>query len=58
MDNKENKEYIIKNCTKEETNILLNSNINCYPDDIFSNDICIYGTIKDVEKALKLIKRS
>ena len=50
-------EYVIENCTKEEIDKLEQSDINWYPDDIMTSDICIYGTEEDVDKALRIIGR-
>ncbi len=51
-------EYIIENCTKEEIDKLEQiENIDWYPDDIMSSDVCIYGTQQDVERVLKAIGR-
>ena len=52
------KEFIIENCTAEEIDKLYQaSDIDWYPDNIESRDVCIYGTHNDVDKALKLIGR-
>lgn len=50
-------EYIIENITKEELDLLEKSDLDWYPDDLMSDDVCIYGTEKDVQKALKIIGR-
>lgn len=36
---------------------LQKSDLDWYPDDLMSSDVCIYGTEKDVRKALKIIGR-
>lgn len=51
------KEYIIENCTKEEINKLQESDLEWYLDDLMSDDICIYGTEKDINMALKIMGR-
>ncbi|MCM1121173.1 MAG: hypothetical protein NC416_01180 [Eubacterium sp.] len=48
-------EYVIDNLTNEEIDKLQKSNLDWYPDDLISSDVCICGTEKDVEKALKII---
>ena len=50
-------EYIIENCTKEEIDKLEQSDLDWYPDDIMSSDVCIYGTENDIKKAMKIIGR-
>lgn len=50
-------EYIIENCTNAEIDALEKSDLDWYPDDIMSSDVCIYGTENDVKKALKIIGR-
>jgi hypothetical protein len=50
-------EWIIENCTESEINILVNSDIEWYPDNLESSDVCVYGTKDDIENALKLIGR-
>ena len=50
-------EYIIENLSKEEIDKLQESDLDWYPDDLMSSDVCIYGTEKDVKKALKIIGR-
>lgn len=50
-------EYIIENCTEEEINKLEQTDLEWYPDDLMGSDVCIYGTEKDVEQALKVMGR-
>lgn len=50
-------EYIIENLSGEEIDKLQKSDLDWYPDDLMSSDVCIYGTEKDVRKALKIIGR-
>ena len=50
-------EYIIENCTKEEIDKLEQSDLDWYPDDIISSDVCIYGTESDIQRAMKIIGR-
>lgn len=50
-------EFVIENCTKTEIDKLEQSDLDWYPDDIMSSDVCIYGTKSDVERALRLIGR-
>lgn len=50
-------EYIIENCTKEEIDKLEQSDLDWYPDDLMSSDVCIYGTKSDIQKALEIIGR-
>ena len=50
-------EWIIENCTTEEICRLEQSDINWYPDDLMTSDVCVYGTIDDVEKAMEIIGR-
>lgn len=52
-------EYLIVNCTQEEIDKLnkADTNIDWYPDDITSNDVCVYGTSSDLQEALKIIGR-
>ena len=50
-------EYILENCTTEEIDKLEKSDIEWYPDELTGNDVCIYGTTEDFEKALKIIGR-
>jgi len=50
-------EYIIENLSNEEIGKLQHSEIDWYPDDLMSSDVCIYGTERDVKKALEIIGR-
>ena len=50
-------EHIIENCTKEEIDRLEQSNLNWYPDDLMTSDVCICGTSNDAERALEIIGR-
>ncbi len=50
-------EYIIENCTAEEICRLEQSDINWYPDDLMTSDVCVYGTSDDVKKAMEIIGR-
>lgn len=51
-------EWIIENCSREEIDKLQDSDIDWYPDDLLSSDVCIYGTENDVKRAVKLIGRA
>lgn len=51
------REYIIENLSNEEIDKLQKSELDWYPDDLMSSDVCIYGTEKDVKEALKIIGR-
>ena len=53
-----NREYVIKNVSKADLDKLLMMGVECYPDDMMSNDVYIYGTIKDVNRALRILGRS
>lgn len=50
-------EYIIENITNEELDKLQESDLDWYPDSLESDDVCIYGTEKDVKRALEIIGR-
>lgn len=50
-------EYIIENLSEKEIDKLQESDLDWYPDDLMSTDVRIYGTEKDVKKALKIIGR-
>lgn len=50
-------EYIIENLSADEIDKLQKSDLPWYPDDLISSDVCIYGTEKDVKKALEIIGR-
>ncbi len=50
-------EYIIENLSKEEIDKLQESDLDWCPNDLMSSDVCIFGTKKDVRKALEVIGR-
>ena len=50
-------EWIIEDCTTEEIYRLEQSDIDWYPDDLMTSDVCVYGTIDDVERAMEIIGR-
>lgn len=50
-------EYIIENLSANEIDKLQESDIEWYPDDLETSNVCIYGTLVDVHKALKIIGR-
>lgn len=51
------KEYIIENITDQELKRLEDSDLEWYPDDLTRSDICVYGTKKDIDKAMCIIGR-
>ena len=51
-------EYIIENITRaEKEKLYACMDIEWYPDDLYGNDICVYGTESNVTRLLKLIGR-
>ena len=50
-------EWIIEDCTTEEICRLEQSDIDWYPDDLMTSDVCVYGTIDDVNRAMEIIGR-
>lgn len=54
-------EYIIENLSSNEIQLLMekgeNEGIDWMPDDITTSDVCIYGTERDVNRALEIIGR-
>ena len=54
-------EYIIENLSSDELQRLMEigekEGIDWIPDDITTSDICIYGTERDVIKAMEIIGR-
>ena len=50
-------EYIIENLTDSEINKLQESDIEWYPDDLATSNVCIYGTLMDVHEVMRIIGR-
>lgn len=50
-------EYIIENLSIDEIDKLQKSDLPWYPDDLMTNDACIYGTEEDFQKAMEIIGR-
>lgn len=50
-------EYIIENLSDEEMDKLYKSDVEWYPDDLMSSDVCIYGTEEEIRTALQVIGR-
>lgn len=50
-------EWIIEDCIKEEIDKLEQSDLDRYPDNLMTSDVCVYGTEEDVDKALGIIGR-